>query len=69
MAMSLPYLARSAIEESVVRLYFFAVVELTVTESLSCAAEAFSRVSFGSSLATAAALVVATVVGAALASR
>ncbi len=52
-----------------VRLYFFAVAALTVTESLSCAGAGSRSVSFGSSLASMAAVVAAAVFGAASLSR
>lgn len=49
--------------------YFAAVVALRVTESLSWAGAGSRSVSLGSSLAVMAAVVVATVLGAAVASR
>jgi hypothetical protein len=60
---------RSAMLESDVRLYFFAVSALSVTVSLSSAAAGSSSVSLVSSLALIAAVVAARVAGVAFGSR
>ncbi len=69
MTRSLAASLRSAMEDFSVRPYFFAVVALTVTESLSSAGAGSSSVSPESSLAAMAAVVASTVFGAALESR